>query len=58
MPHGCGSMGADEALMLDDCGFVSSCNLTSSFIIRGEELWTSTGNTCFNRATFFNEKGF
>tara|TARA_B110000046_G_scaffold84411_1_gene92513 strand:- start:32 stop:175 length:144 start_codon:yes stop_codon:yes gene_type:complete len=47
-------MGADEALMLDDCGFVSSCNLTSLFIIRGEKLWTSTGNTCFNRTTFFN----
>ena len=44
-------MGADEALMLDDRGFVASCNSTNFFIIRGEELWTSTGNTCFNGIT-------
>jgi branched-chain amino acid aminotransferase len=45
------NMGADEALMLDDRGFVASCNSTNFFIIRGEELWTSTGNTCFNGIT-------
>ena len=40
------NMGADEALMLDGRGFVASCNSTNFFIIRGEELWTSTGATC------------
>lgn len=45
------NMGADEALMLDDRGFVASCNSTNFFIIRGEELWTSTGATCFNGMT-------
>lgn len=45
------NMGADEALMLDDRGFVASCNSTNFFIIRGRELWTSTGNTCFNGIT-------
>lgn len=45
------NMGADEALMLDDRGFVASCNSTNFFIIRGDELWTSTGNTCFNGIT-------
>jgi branched-chain amino acid aminotransferase len=45
------NMGADEALMLDDRGFVASCNSTNFFIIRGEELWTSTGTTCFNGIT-------
>jgi branched-chain amino acid aminotransferase len=45
------NMGADEALMLDDRGFVASCNSTNFFIVRGEELWTSTGTTCFNGIT-------
>lgn len=45
------NMGADEALMLDNRGFVASCNSTNFFIIRGEELWTSTGATCFNGIT-------
>lgn len=45
------NMGADEALMLDDRGFVASCNSTNFFIVRGRELWTSTGNTCFNGIT-------
>lgn len=45
------NMGADEALMLDDRGFVASCNSTNFFIIRGEELWTSSGSTCFNGIT-------
>jgi branched-chain amino acid aminotransferase len=45
------NMDADEALMLDDRGFVASCNSTNFFIIRGEELWTSTGTTCFNGIT-------
>src|SRR5690606_18405645 len=37
------NMGADEALMLDSRGFVASCNSTNFFILRGGELWTSTG---------------
>jgi branched-chain amino acid aminotransferase len=37
------SAGADEALMLDPRGFVASCNSTNFFIVRGQELWTSTG---------------
>jgi len=45
------NMGADEALMLDDRGFVASCNSTNFFIIRGDVLWTSTGATCFNGIT-------
>lgn len=45
------NMGADEALMLDDRGFVASCNSTNFFIFRGEELWTSSGAACFNGIT-------
>lgn len=44
-------MGADEALMLDDRGFVASCNSTNFFAVRGEELWTSDGACCFNGIT-------
>lgn len=44
-------MGADEALMLDDRGFVASCNSTNFFIVRGGELWTSDGACCFNGIT-------
>lgn len=43
--------GADEALMLDQHGFVASCNSTNFFIVRGEELWTSTGRFNFNGIT-------
>jgi branched-chain amino acid aminotransferase len=38
--------GADEALMLDDRGFVATCNSTHFFIIRNGELWTSGGGYC------------
>src|SRR6059058_5930783 len=37
------SAGADEALMLDPEGFVATCNSTHFFIVRGGEVWTSTG---------------
>ena len=37
--------GADEALMLNPNGFVSTCNSTHFFIIRDQELWTSNGLT-------------
>ena len=38
--------GADEALMLDPHGFVATCNSTHFFIVRGGEVWTSTGQYC------------
>jgi len=38
--------GADEALMLDPQGFVSTCNSTNFFIVRRGEVWTSTGDYC------------
>jgi len=43
--------GADEALMLDPHGFVSSCNATNFFFVRGGEVCTSTGEYCFNGVT-------
>ncbi len=43
--------GADEALMLDTQGFVSTCNATNFFIIKNGELWTSTGQYCMNGIT-------
>jgi len=43
--------GADEALMLDPHGFVASCNSTNFFIVRGDELWTSTGRYSFKGIT-------
>ncbi|MAP24087.1 MAG: aminotransferase class IV [Rickettsiales bacterium] len=46
--------GADEALMLDVRGFVSTCNATNFFLVRGEEVWTSTGAYCMNGITRHN----
>lgn len=43
--------GADEALMLDTHGFVSSCNSTNFFVVRNGALWTSSGRHCFNGIT-------
>ncbi|MEM1248847.1 MAG: aminotransferase class IV [Acidobacteriota bacterium] len=43
--------GADEALMLDVNGFVSTCNATNFFIVREGEVWTSTGNYCMQGIT-------
>jgi len=43
--------GADEALMLDIHGFVSTCNATNFFIVRKGEVWTSTGQYCMNGIT-------
>ncbi|NRA92857.1 MAG: aminotransferase class IV, partial [Psychroserpens sp.] len=43
--------GADEALMLDVNGFVSTCNATNFFIVRSGEVWTSTGQYCMNGIT-------
>jgi branched-chain amino acid aminotransferase len=39
--------GAHEALMLDPHGFVASCNSTNFFLVRGGEVWTSTGRYNF-----------
>lgn len=46
--------GADEALMLDVNGFVSTCNATNFFMITNEEVWTSTGQYCMNGITRHN----
>lgn len=43
--------GADEALMLDIHGFVSTCNATNFFMVKGGEVWTSTGQYCMNGIT-------
>ncbi len=48
--------GADEALMLDPNGFVSTCNATNFFIVTqptggDPEVWTSTGDYCLNGIT-------
>jgi branched-chain amino acid aminotransferase len=43
--------GADEALMLDPHGFVATCNSTHFFIVRGGEVWTSTGMYCLGGIT-------
>jgi len=43
--------GADEALMLDIHGFVSTCNATNFFIVRSGEVWTSSGQYCMNGIT-------
>jgi branched-chain amino acid aminotransferase len=43
--------GADEALMLDIHGFVSTCNATNFFIARAGEVWTSTGQYCLHGIT-------
>ena len=43
--------GADEALMLDVNGFVSTCNATNFFMVKNGEVWTSTGDYCMNGIT-------
>lgn len=48
------AVGADEALMLDPHGFVSSCNATNFFFVRNGEVCTSTGDCCFNGITRAN----
>ncbi len=53
--------GADEALMLDPQGFVSTCNSTHFFIVTEaagfsgpQEVWTSTGDYCMPGITRSN----
>ncbi len=43
--------GADEALMLDIHGFVSTCNATNFFMVKNGAVWTSTGQYCMNGIT-------
>jgi branched-chain amino acid aminotransferase len=43
--------GADEALMLDPPGFVSSCNATNFFFVHDDVVMTSKGDYCFNGVT-------
>ena len=44
-------MGVDEGLMLDPFGNVATCNSTNFFIVRNNEVWTSTGEHCLNGVT-------
>jgi|TARA_B110001452_G_scaffold53081_2_gene40535 branched-chain amino acid aminotransferase len=44
-------LGVDEGLMLDPHGFVSTCNSTNFFILKENEVWTSTGEYCLNGIT-------
>jgi branched-chain amino acid aminotransferase len=46
--------GADEALMLDPHGFVATCNSTHFFVVRKDEVWTSTGDYCLGGITRAN----
>jgi branched-chain amino acid aminotransferase len=46
--------GADEALMLDPHGFVATCNSTHFFIVRGGQVWTSSGDYCLGGITRAN----
>ncbi|MDA7695976.1 aminotransferase class IV [Gammaproteobacteria bacterium] len=43
--------GADEALMLDPHGFVSTTNSCNFFIVKNGQVWTSTGEYCMNGIT-------
>ncbi len=49
--------GADEALMLDPGGFVSSCNATNFFWVKDGAVFTSSGLYCFNGITRANVIG-
>ena len=43
--------GADDALLLDPRGFVSTCAGANFFMARGGAVYTSTGTYCFNGIT-------
>jgi branched-chain amino acid aminotransferase len=43
--------GADEALLLDPHGFVSTCNATNFFCVKDGVVLTSSGEYCFNGIT-------
>ena len=44
-------VGADEGIMLDVDGNVSTCNSTNFFIVREESVWTSSGKYCLPGVT-------
>jgi branched-chain amino acid aminotransferase len=48
------ALGADEGVMLDPHGFVSSCNATNLFWVREGQVRTSRGDYCFNGVTRAN----
>jgi len=48
------ALGADEGVMLDPHGFVSSCNATNFFWVKDGEVRTSKGDYCFNGVTRAN----
>ena len=43
--------GGEEGLMLDPHGFVSTCNSTHFFMVKGGAVWTSTGEFCLEGIT-------
>ena len=43
--------GGEEALMLDPYGFVNTTNSCNFFIVKNNEVWTSTGDYCMNGIT-------
>ena len=43
--------GGDEALMLDPYGFVNTTNSCNFFIVKNNEVWTSSGEYCMNGIT-------
>lgn len=43
--------GASEALMLDPHGFVATCNSTHFFIVKDDQVITSTGQFCIDGVT-------
>jgi len=43
--------GADEGLMLDPHGFVNTTNACNFFIVRRDEVWTSSGDYCMKGVT-------
>jgi branched-chain amino acid aminotransferase len=47
-------VGADEALMLDPMGYVSSCNATNFFFVKDGTVHTSRGDFCFHGVTRAN----
>ena len=44
-------VGADEGLMLDPHGFVNTTNACNVFVVRKNEVWTSSGDYCMNGVT-------
>ena len=43
--------GGDEALMLDPYGFVNTTNSCNFFIVKKNQVWTSSGDYCMNGIT-------